>query len=124
MPALAVAGEAAAPRSRKRGLIGAQAPVLRVYACDQAHSAVEKAAIALGLGEENVQRVPTGPEFRMDMAALRVMIERDLREKFKPLAVVATVGTTSTASVDPVPELAKICREPEMWRPIDVAYGG
>ena len=60
----------------------------------------------------------------MDMAALRVMIERDLREKVKPLAVVATVGTTSTASVDPVPEIAKICREHKMWLHIDGAYGG
>jgi len=124
MHALAVAREEAAPSTRKRGLIGAQAPVFRVYASDQAHSSVEKASIALGLGEENVQRVPTGPEFRMDMAALRVMIERDLREKFKPLAVVATVGTTSTASVDPVPEIAKICREHKMWLHIDGAYGG
>ena len=124
MHALAVAREEAAPSTRKRGLIGAQAPVFRVYASDQAHSSVEKAAIALGLGEENVQRVPTDPEFRMDMAALRVMIERDLREKFKPLAVIATVGTTSTASVDPVPEIAKICREHKMWLHIDGAYGG
>src|SRR5437773_7071324 len=124
MHALAVAREEAAPSTRKRGLIGAQAPVFRIYASDQAHSSVEKAAIALGLGEENVQRVPTGAEFRMDMAALRVMIERDLREKFKPLAVVATVGTTSTASVDPVPEIAKICREHKMWLHIDGAYGG
>src|SRR5437867_4327823 len=124
MHALAVAREEAAPSTRKRGLIGARAPVFRVYASDQAHSSVEKASIALGLGEENVQRVPTGAEFRMDMAALRVMIERDLREKFKPLAVVATVGTTSTASVDPVPEIAKICREHKMWLHIDGAYGG
>src|SRR5881397_981138 len=70
MHALAVAREEAAPSTRKRGLIGARAPVFRVYASDQAHSSVEKAAIALGLGEENVQRVRTGPEFRMDMAAL------------------------------------------------------
>src|SRR5437764_996255 len=124
MHALAVAREEAAPSTRKRGLIAAQAPVFRVYASDQAHSSVEKAAIALGLGEENVQRVPTDPEFRMDMAALRVMIERDLREKLKPLAVIATVGTTSTASVDPVPEIAKICREHKMWLHIDGAYGG
>src|SRR6266478_3685705 len=124
MHALAVAREEAAPSTRKRGLIGAGAPVFRIYASDQAHSSVEKAAIALGLGEENVQRVPTGAEIRMDMAALRVMIERDLREKVKPLAVVATVGTTSTASVDRVPEIAKICREHKMWLHIDGAYGG
>jgi aromatic-L-amino-acid/L-tryptophan decarboxylase len=124
MHALAVAREEAAPSTRKRGLIGARAPLFRVYASDQAHSSAEKAAIALGLGEENVQRVPSDSEFRMDVAALRAMIERDLREKFKPLAVVATVGTTSTASVDPVPEIAKICREHEMWLHIDGAYGG
>jgi len=124
MHALAVAREEAAPSTRKRGLIGARAPVFRVYASDQAHSSTEKAAIALGLGEDNVQRVPSDAEFRMDAAALRAMIERDLREKFKPLAVVATVGTTSTASVDPVPEIAKICREHKMWLHIDGAYGG
>ena len=124
MHALAVAREEAAPSTRKRGLIGARAPAFRVYASDQAHSSAEKAAIALGLGEENVQRVPSDAEFRMDVAALRVMIERDLREKFTPLAVVATVGTTSTASVDPVPEMAKICREHKMWLHIDGAYGG
>ena len=127
MHALAVAREEAAPSTRKRGLIGAQAPAFRVYASDQAHSSVEKAAIALGLGEENVQRVPTDAEFRMDMAALRAMIERDLAfggGRIKPLAVVATVGTTSTASVDPVPEIAKICREHKMWLHIDGAYGG
>jgi aromatic-L-amino-acid decarboxylase len=124
MHALAVAREEAAPSTRKRGLIGARAPAFRVYASDQAHSSAEKAAIALGLGEENVQRVPSDAEFRLDVAALRAMIERDLREKFKPLAVVATVGTTSTASVDPVPEIAKICREHKMWLHIDAAYGG
>jgi aromatic-L-amino-acid decarboxylase len=60
----------------------------------------------------------------MDVAALRAMIARDLRERFKPLAAVATVGTTSTASVDPVPEIAKICREHKMWLHVDGAYGG
>jgi len=107
MHALAVAREEAALVHSKTRIDRCGRPVFRVYASDQAHSSVEKAAIALGLGEENVQRVPAGAEFRMDMAALRVMIERDLREKFKPLAVVATVGTTSAASVDPVRRLRK-----------------
>src|SRR5882762_4258608 len=123
MHALAVAREEAAPSTRKRGLIGAGAPVFRVYASDQAHSSVEKAAIALGLGEENVQRVATDARFCLDPSALREMIARDVRDNFKPLAVIATVGTTSTASVDPVPEIAKICREHKMWLHIDGAYG-
>ena len=123
MHALAVAREEAAPSVRKRGLIGAGAPVFRIYASEQAHSSAEKAAIALGLGEENVQRVPTDAHFCMDPSALREMIARDVRDAFKPLAVIATVGTTSTASVDPVPEIARICRENKMWLHIDGAYG-
>ena len=124
MHALAVAREEAAPSTRKLGLSGRNLPRFRIYTSDQAHSSVEKAAIALGLGEENVQRVPTDTEFRMDVAALRAMIERDLTGKYRPLAVVATVGTTSTSSVDPVPEIAKICREFKVWLHIDGAYGG
>src|SRR5438552_14535051 len=108
MHALAVAREEAAPSTRKRGLVGARAPVFRIYASEQAHSSAEKAAIALGLGEENVQRVPVDALLCMDVRALREMIAHDVREKFTPLAVVATVGTTSTASVDPVPEIAKV----------------
>jgi aromatic-L-amino-acid decarboxylase len=123
MHALAVAREEAAPSTRKRGLVGASAPVFRIYASEQAHSSAEKAAIALGLGEENVQRVPTDPAFRMDTDALRDMITRDIRENLRPLAVIATVGTTSTASVDPVPEISRVCRENEMWLHIDGAYG-
>jgi len=123
MHALAVAREEAAPSVRKRGLVGAGAPVFRIYASEQAHSSAEKAAIALGLGEENVRRVPTDGEFRTDASALREMMVSDVRDNFKPLAVIATVGTTSTASVDPVPEIAKICRANKMWLHIDGAYG-
>jgi aromatic-L-amino-acid decarboxylase len=124
MHALAVAREEAAPFARKFGLAGrSDLPRFRVYASDQGHSSAEKAAIALGLGEENVQRVPCDAEFQMDVSALRDMIARDLRKQFRPLAAIATVGTTSTASVDPVPEIAKICREHKMWLHIDGAYG-
>ena len=123
MHALAVAREEAAPAVRKRGLVGAGAPAFRIYASEQAHSSAEKAAIALGLGEENVQRVPTDTQFCMDPTALRKMITSDIRDSFKPLAVIVTVGTTSTASVDPVPEIAQICRENKMWLHIDGAYG-
>src|SRR5947207_6955891 len=99
MHALAVAREEAAPSTRKLGLTRRNLPRFRIYTSDQAHSSAEKAAIALGLGEENVQRVPSDTDFRMDVAALNAMMARDLADKFQPLAAVATVGTTSTASV-------------------------
>ena len=123
MHALATAREQIAPNTRKLGLSGRDLPRFRIYTSDQAHSSIEKAAIALGIGEDNVQRVPSDAEFRLDVAVLRATVKRDIAEKFKPLAVVATVGTTSTASVDPVPEIAKICREHKMWLHIDGAYG-
>jgi aromatic-L-amino-acid/L-tryptophan decarboxylase len=123
MHALAAAREQAAPNTRKLGLSGRDLPAFRIYASNQAHSSVEKGAIAIGIGENNVQRVPTDAEFRMDVSVLREMVASDLRNNFKPLAVVATVGTTSTASVDPVPQIAQVCREHKMWLHIDGAYG-
>ncbi|MDQ6808579.1 MAG: PLP-dependent decarboxylase, partial [Verrucomicrobiota bacterium] len=124
MHALAAAREAAAPEVRARGLSGRDLPAFRIYTSDQAHSSVDKAAIALGLGEENVRRVESDSEFRMDVSALRKAIAADLEQAHKPLAVVATVGTTSTASVDPLRAIAEVCREHEMWLHIDAAYGG
>jgi aromatic-L-amino-acid/L-tryptophan decarboxylase len=125
MHALAVAREEAAPSVRRHGLAGrADLPRLRIYASDQAHNAAEKAAIALGIGEENVRRVPSDSEFRMEMLLLRTMIADDRQSGFKPIAVIATAGTTSTASVDPVAELADLCRKEKMWLHIDAAYGG
>ncbi len=99
MHALAVAREEAAPSTRKLGLTGRDLPRFRIYTSDQAHTSAEKAAIALGLGEENVRRVPSDGEFRMETSILRKTVAHDRESGFKPLAVVATVGTTSTASV-------------------------
>jgi aromatic-L-amino-acid decarboxylase len=125
MHALATAREEAAVAVRKRGISGrADVPVFRVYTSDQAHSSVDKAAIALGLGEENVLRIPSDPEFRMNVVALKEAVAADLQAGLKPLAVVATVGTTSTASVDPVSAIAAVCRAHGMWLHIDAAYGG
>jgi aromatic-L-amino-acid decarboxylase len=124
MHALAVAREEAAPETRKLGLSGRDLPRFRIYTSDQAHSSAEKAAIALGLGEENVRRVPSDEQFRMKMSILREFITQDRQSGFRPLAVIATVGTTSTASVDPVPEIAEICRVEKLWLHIDAAYGG
>jgi Glutamate decarboxylase and related PLP-dependent proteins len=102
MHALAVAREEAAPATRKLGLTDRNLPRLRIYTSDQAHSSAEKAAIALGVGEENVIRIPSDDQFRIDVNSLGQSIAEDRRNGLQPMAVVATVGTTSTASVDPV----------------------
>src|SRR6266446_5048597 len=124
MHALAVAREEAAPSTRKLGLINRDLPRFRIYTSHEAHSAAEKAAITLGIGEENVVRVSSDDEFRMDVKLLAKSIVHDRQQGFQPMAVVGTVGTTSTASVDPVPEIAKICQEERMWLHVDAAYGG
>jgi aromatic-L-amino-acid decarboxylase len=123
--ALAAAREGLGLEARRRGLAArADVPVLRVYASEQAHSSIEKAAVVLGVGEENVRRVETDEGFRMDASALGRMLEEDLRAGFRPLAVVATVGTTSTAAADSVVEIAGICRAHKVWLHVDAAYGG
>jgi len=110
---------------RERGMAGrADLPRLRVYASEHAHSAIDKASIALGLGLENLVHVPSDAEFRMRPDLLGSAIASDRAQGFVPLACVATVGTTSTASIDPVPAIAEICRREGVWLHVDGAYGG
>ena len=123
--ALAAAREVCGSEIRARGIAGrSDVPIHRVYASDQAHSSVEKAMIVLGLGERNVVRIPADAAFRLDAAALEAAIRADLDAGHRPMAVIATVGTTSTASVDPVQEIAKVCRQHGVWLHVDAAYGG
>jgi len=124
MHALAVAREEAAPATRKLGLTDRHLPRFRIYTSDQAHSSAEKAAIALGVGEENVIRIPSDAQFRMDVHSLGQSIAADRQKGLQPMAVVATVGTTSTASVDNVRDIGNLCREEKIWLHIDAAYGG
>jgi aromatic-L-amino-acid decarboxylase len=126
MHALAAARELAGGDVRKRGLVGrgAELKTLRVYASDQAHSGAEKAMIVLGLGEDNVVRVRSDEQFRMDVRELERAIASDVESGMRPMAVIATVGTTSTGSIDPVTEIARVCRAHELWLHVDAAYGG
>src|SRR5258707_750610 len=109
-------------RPRRRGLVG-QAR-LRMYASDQAHSSVEKAGIVLGIGPDGLRKIGTDAEFRMDPRALAAAIAEDRAAGWTPFAVTATVGSTSTTSVDPVPEIADVCARERLWLHVDAAYAG
>lgn len=122
--ALAAARERAGLSAAEEGLAGRELPQLAVYTSAQAHSSVDKAAMALGIGRANVRRIPTDPEFRMDVDALAQRIAADRAAGVRPLAVVATVGTTSTTSVDPVADIAAVCAAEDLWLHVDAAYGG
>jgi aromatic-L-amino-acid decarboxylase len=123
--AIAAAREALNLRIREDGMSGRpDLPLLRLYASEQSHSSIEKALIALGLGQRSLVKVPTDTEFRMDARALARLVEEDRRAGALPFCVVATVGTTSTTSVDPVPEIADVCGRENLWLHVDAAYAG
>ena len=122
--ALAAAREALGLQIRERGMTGRELPALRVYITAETHSHVEKAAIALGVGQENVVRVACDDSFRMRPDALAEAIDADRDAGMQPLAVVATVGTTSTTSVDRVAEIAAVTRARNVWLHVDAAYAG
>ena len=110
---------------REKGLAGrADVPRLRVYASEHSHSSVDKAAITLGLGMEGIRKIPVDDSFRMIPRALRDAIEEDRKNGWRPFCVVATIGTTSTTSVDPTPAIADICEREKLWLHVDAAYGG
>jgi aromatic-L-amino-acid/L-tryptophan decarboxylase len=124
--ALAAAREAQADlRVREEGLAGrGDVPRLRVYCSAEAHSSVDKAVLTLGLGLSGVRRIGTDAAQRMDVAELGDAVRADRQAGIRPLAVVATVGTTSTTAVDPVPAIAELCAREGMWLHVDAAYGG
>ena len=109
---------------RRKGLAGRNLPTFRVYCSEHAHSSVDKAAMTLGIGSDNVVRIPADKTFRMRPDALAAAIAADRIAGHRPIAVVATVGTTSMTSVDPVPAIADICQREALWLHIDGAYGG
>ena len=125
MHAMAAAREGAELRIREEGMSGrTDLPLLRVYVSEQAHSSIEKGVITLGLGQRGLRKIQTDSEFRMDTKALAAAIEEDKQNGMAPFCVVATVGTTSTSSIDPVAEIVPICEEHAMWLHVDAAYAG
>jgi len=120
--ALAAAREAKMPEAWENGLSGA--PRGRFYTSEQAHASIDKAVITLGFGRSGIRKIPTDEAFRMIPEELRRAVLEDLDAGIKPLGVVATLGTTSTTSVDPVAAIAEVAREFNLWLHVDAAYGG
>ena len=120
MHAIAAAREMADPEVRTRGNTGR----LVMYTSEHSHSSIEKGAITLGIGQDNVRKIPVDENFRMRVDVLRERMEADQRAGLNPFCVVATVGTTSTSSIDPVPAIADAADEYGAWLHVDAAYGG
>jgi aromatic-L-amino-acid decarboxylase len=120
MHAILAARELAAPGIRHSG----EFPALTLYASEHAHSSVDKGALAMGTGLDNIRHIPSDAEFRMQPAELEKQIQEDLSAGKKPFCIVATAGTTSTASIDPIRPIAEIASRYGLWLHVDAAYAG
>jgi aromatic-L-amino-acid decarboxylase len=105
------------------GLAGSGAP-LTVYASSEAHSSIDKGVKLAGYGLEQLRRVPVDSGHAMQPDVLERMIAADIEAETVPACVVATIGTTSSTAIDPLPQIADICRRYGVWLHVDAAYAG
>jgi aromatic-L-amino-acid decarboxylase len=97
---------------------------LRVYASAEAHSSIEKACMTLGIGRDGLRRIPVDSGFAMNADALRTAITENRAAGWRPMAVVATIGTTGSTAIDPVEVIAEIAAAEGLWLHVDAAYAG
>jgi aromatic-L-amino-acid/L-tryptophan decarboxylase len=122
--ALAVARRAQTPGNvREDGLSGPDRPRLTIYASDQVHACVDKAADLLGIGTRQLRKIPTDEAFRIRLDLLEETIAADRRDGLLPAILVGNAGTVNTGAIDPLSELADVCAREKMWYHIDGAYG-
>jgi len=115
---LAMAREAIAP-ANESGIAGSSV----VYASEEIHMSIPKAAALLGIGRQNLRLIPTDSLFRIDLAALEQQIASDHKAGKTPLAIVASAGTVKTGAIDSLKNVGEIARRNKAWFHIDGAYG-
>ena len=109
---------------REDGVNDGSRPRLRAYGSAETHTWIQKAADLSGVGTSAVRWIATDDRQRMDVAALRTQIAADRAAGDRPFIVIGTAGSVSTGAVDPLPEIAALCREERIWFHVDGAYGG
>jgi glutamate/tyrosine decarboxylase-like PLP-dependent enzyme len=109
---------------RERRVAGAAGQRLRIYGSAETHTWIQKAADIGGLGTDAIRWIPTDADLRMDVDALRTQIETDTAAGDVPCLVVGTAGSVSTGAVDPLRDIAAVCKEHGIWFHVDGAYGG
>ena len=122
--ALAAARRAVVPGDvRAEGLAGDGRPRFVVYASDQVHHCIDKAVDLLGIGTRNLRKIETDDRFRIRVDHLETQIATDRSAGLVPAIVVGNAGTVNTGAIDPLDELADICRRESLWFHADGAYG-
>jgi aromatic-L-amino-acid/L-tryptophan decarboxylase len=97
---------------------------MRVYCSSEAHSSIEKAVKIAGIGKNNLVKIGLDEGYRMNPVLLEDAIRKDIEKGLKPLCVVAALGTTGSTAVDPLGDIANICRHYDVWLHVDAAYAG
>jgi len=107
---------------RASGLQGAT-PRLIVYTSVEGHGCARKAVEMLGIGGDNLRIVPADERGRLRVDALEETVVQDRETGHRPIAVVASAGTVNTGAIDPLAEIADLCRRHDLWLHVDGAYG-
>jgi glutamate/tyrosine decarboxylase-like PLP-dependent enzyme len=107
---------------KTEGLSGGKQRVL-VYVSKETHAWIEKAAELFGTGTQSIRWIATNADQQMDVAALEQQIIADCVENHLPFMVVGAAGTVSTGAIDPLPEIAAVCKKYDLWFHVDGAYG-
>jgi glutamate/tyrosine decarboxylase-like PLP-dependent enzyme len=100
------------------------APSMLIYTSTQGHSCIQKAVELLGFGSDCLRKIAVGADYRMDVSQLRAQIRTDRENGMTPVCVVASAGTVNTGAIDPLDEIADVCKAESLWFHVDGAYGG
>lgn len=99
-------------------------PRTTYYCSEEAHSSIQKTLEVLGVGHENIRRVPVNDDYQISVNDLEALIREDRKAGLKPICVIGAAGTTNTAAFDDLIALSKICKEEGLWLHVDAAFGG
>ena len=122
MIALLIAGRRKEPEASRKGLWNAGSP-MTIYASEEVHMSIAKAADVLGFGRDNVRVVGCDERHRMRVDELVSHLQADRSTGLRPVCVVASAGTVNTGAIDPLNQIAEVAREHDLWFHVDGAYG-
>ncbi|MFH1018015.1 MAG: pyridoxal-dependent decarboxylase [Pseudomonadota bacterium] len=111
-------------RFKEEGVGAEGADRLRVYASEEAHSSIDKGVLLSGIGRKNLVKIPVDSQFALRQDALVEAVSADRKKGLIPACVIATVGTTGSTAVDPLPEIGKFCRDENIFLHVDAAFAG
>ncbi len=123
LTALAVARETKIYNSMKNGIQNLNKPLV-LYMSEQGHISIERSVGILGIGINNIRKIPTDKSYRIQIDYLKKQIKKDIDEGFQPFCVIAQAGAANSGAIDPILEISKICKEFNLWLHVDAAYGG